>query len=337
MSKLIPDVSHWVYVKDWDKLNVEFMIAKATQGTSCTDPKVSEFIAGCEKHGIPYWLYCYLNKGNELEQTKYMVSVCKGKIGEHFVGYALDFEKDNKEADIIECINYIKSIKEKCLVYGKCALSAIKKTYGENVGYWYARYGLNTGSYDPAYPVKTQYEQYVDLHQYTSVGTCAGLSCKGDLNRLTGKRSVEWFKTRYGASESVSEGNTESTADKTESWKGNEKYYLENSMVGEWQTAMNKGFDTTELIVDNKFGINSQTFAQKHILWSGQTHNCISAIRWLRKTLRDVYKFTKLPYDGYWDSYLDTCVETFQKNRNITPDKKVGLVTTYWLLSGIVK
>ena len=205
MGKLIPDVSHWVFVNDWDKLNVEFMIAKATQRTNCIDSRLFEFIEGCEAHKIPYWLYCYLEKGNELAQAKYMVSVCGPKTGKYFVGYALDFERDNEEKDILECIRYIESLKEKCLVYGKCALSAVAKTYGENVGFWYARYGKDTGVYDPAYPVKSQYEPYADLHQYTSAGKCPGLCANGDLNRLTGKRSLEWFKTRYKASEGVTE------------------------------------------------------------------------------------------------------------------------------------
>ena len=65
-----------------------------------------------------------------------------------------------------------------------------------NTEYWYARYGKDTGKYDPAYPVKTVYEPYVDLHQYTSKGTCPGMSAKCDLNRLTGKRDLSWFITK---------------------------------------------------------------------------------------------------------------------------------------------
>lgn len=122
----------------------------------------------------------------------------------------------------------------------------------------------------------------------------------------------------------------------TENIKNDSNYYLENSRVGEWQNAMNIGFDTNELEVDNKFGTCSQNFASTHMLWSGQTHDCITAIRWLRRILRDRYGFTKLPYNGYWDSYLTLCVKTFQKNRNIEDDGKVGLITTYHLLEGTV-
>ena len=127
-----------------------------------------------------------------------------------------------------------------------------------------------------------------------------------------------------------------SSSSGNESWKGDTRYYLNNSAVGVWQAAMNKGFDTNELEVDNKFGAGSQAFAKKHLLWSGQTHNCPTAIKWLQERLR-YYGFTKLEVNGKWSNYLTTCVKTFQKNRGLTQDGKVGLDTTYWLLEGTIK
>lgn len=120
------------------------------------------------------------------------------------------------------------------------------------------------------------------------------------------------------------------------SWKGDEKYYLENSEVGKWQEAMNKGFDTNELEVDNKFGKASQDFAKNHLLWKGQSHNCPTAISWLQNRLR-YFGFSKLEVNGKWSKYLDTCVMTFQSNRNLQKDAKVGLDTTYHLLKGEIK
>lgn len=198
MTKLIADLSHHRYVTDWAKVrdNVEFLISKATQRTDYTDPTLDAFIKGCEDKQIPYWLYCYLENGNELAQARYMVETCKGKTGKYFVGWSLDFECDNATDDILKCIDYITGLNEKCLVYGKCALPAVKQRYGDMVGFWYARYGKNTGKYDSAYPVKSMYAPYTDLHQYTSLGDCPGTSGKGDMNRLTGKRKLSWFTSR---------------------------------------------------------------------------------------------------------------------------------------------
>ena len=127
-----------------------------------------------------------------------------------------------------------------------------------------------------------------------------------------------------------------SSSSSNESWKGDTRYYLNNSAVAEWQAAMNKGFDTNELEVDDKFGAGSQAFAKTHLLWSGQTHNCPTAIKWLQERLR-YYGFTKLEVNGEWSDYLTTCVKTFQNNRGLEADGKVGLITTYWLLEGTFK
>lgn len=120
---------------------------------------------------------------------------------------------------------------------------------------------------------------------------------------------------------------------KNNAWKGNEEYYLDNDDVRKWQHAMNIGFDTDELKEDGRFGVNSQRFAKNHNLWSGQRHNCPTAIKWLRKTLHDKYHFYKLDTDyGKWTDYLTKCVKVFQKNRGLKQDGYVGLITTYYLL-----
>lgn len=101
---------------------------------------------------------------------------------------------------------------------------------------------------------------------------------------------------------------------------------------------MNVGFDlkgADALKEDGKFGADSQAFAKSHNLWSGQKHYCPTAIKWLRKTLHNVYSFTKLDTDyKEWSDYLSKCVMVFQKNRGLTQDACVGLLTTYRLLKG---
>lgn len=135
-------------------------------------------------------------------------------------------------------------------------------------------------------------------------------------------------------SKAVSNSNPAPSKPSTSSSSNTNKYYLANSRVRAWQKAMNKGFGTNELVVDGKFGSASQAFASKHVLSANQKYNCITAINFLRKTLHDVYSFSKLPTTGKWDSYLTTCVKVFQKNRGLTQDGAVGLDTTYYLLKG---
>lgn len=201
---MIADVSNYHKVNDWAKVksNCSFLIGRATQGdgTKTTanllksvDRYCYEFIAGCEEHGIPYWLYVYLDKGNEKKQAEYMVKVCKDKVGAYFRGYVLDVEASNTAAGVQEALDYIKTQSAKTMIYvgynNYTQYKSVVDNRGENCAWWQARYGVNDGYWDKTKAIRDG----VDLHQYTSNGTCAGISGKCDLNRLTGTKPESWF------------------------------------------------------------------------------------------------------------------------------------------------
>ncbi|MCC8181934.1 MAG: peptidoglycan-binding protein [Clostridiales bacterium] len=191
-----PDISHYHPVEDWSKVkaNCPFLISKATQGMSYVDPTLTEFIQGCEANKIPYWLYAYLSKGSELAQAKYLISTCKGLVGDYFRGYVLDVEAGNTAANVKAALDYLEGLGGKCIIYTMYAQYSTYKSVitgrGENTAWWEARYGKNDGSYNSSYPA----HDGADLHQYTSKGSCPGISgsvC--DLNRLTGTKAENWF------------------------------------------------------------------------------------------------------------------------------------------------
>ena len=207
---LIADVSHHKPIKDWSlvKKNCSFLVCKATQGTDHIDSTLKDFISGCEKNKIPYWLYCYLNAdGTEVEQAKFMVKTCESLVGSFFIGYCIDAEKNSlkhknpkcrgklpKAENVKKAVDYIKSLDYKAMFYGTAYLDVIKAVRDENCAIWYARYGKNNGKYDPKYGVKETYQKYVDLHQYTSLGNCPGIAAGCDLSRVTNlTKPLSWF------------------------------------------------------------------------------------------------------------------------------------------------
>ena len=196
-----PDISHWIPVKNWSevKANCPFIISKATQGTNYIDPTLDSFIRGCEANGIPYWLYTFLNKGNERAQAEYMVRVCKPKVGKYFRGYILDIERNNTAAGVQSALDYLKSLGGKCMIYTMYAQYSIYKNVianrGSSCAWWEARYGAITGSYSSKYPCHSG----VDLHQFTSKGTVAGIGYPVDLNRVCGSKKIAWFTGGGGA------------------------------------------------------------------------------------------------------------------------------------------
>lgn len=196
----IPDISHWKPVQNWAqaKANCSFIISKATEGVGYVDSTLNSFIAGCEKNGIPYFLYTFLRKGNEKGQAQFLVNTCKSKVGKYFRGYVLDVESGNSAAGVKAALDYLKSLRGRCILYTMYSQYSTYKSVidsrGENVAWWEARYGSNNGSYSSAFPCHGG----VDLHQYTSKGTCPGIGSTVDLNRLTGTKNLEWF-TRTGS------------------------------------------------------------------------------------------------------------------------------------------
>ena len=192
-----PDLSHYNPVTDWAavKRNCPFLISKATQGTDYIDPYLFDFIRGCEENRIPYWLYVFLNRGNETAQTAFLLATCKERIGAHFCGYILDVEMDNTAADVRAALQYLQKNVKKTMLYTMYAeyerYAAVIRDRPSSCAWWEARYGDNDGTYDSAYPCHAG----ADLHQYTDRGTCPGIDGETDLNRLTGEKPERWFTT----------------------------------------------------------------------------------------------------------------------------------------------
>lgn len=193
-----PDISHHHPVADWDALakSAKFIISKATQRKNYTDQTLDSFIKECEARKIPYWLYAYLEKGDELAQAKYLVKVCKPKVGKYFIGYVLDVEAGNLAVDVKIALEWLKRQTAKVMLYTGYSDYRVYKDLivnrSANCGWWEARYGKNDGTYNDAYPC----HDGADLHQYTSNGDCPGVKGKVDLNRLTGTLPLEWFTTQ---------------------------------------------------------------------------------------------------------------------------------------------
>lgn len=197
MSKYYPDISHYNPVEDWKtvKENCPFLISKATEGRTFVDSYLDTFIKKCEKREIPYWLYTFLLKGNEVEQAKFLVKTCKPKIGNFFVGYILDVEDGNSEKNVKKALKYLNGLRVKTMIYTMYfQYSDYKSLIDSRPGHcawWEARYGKNDGKYSSKYPCHTG----VDLHQYTSDGVCPGIGSGIDLNRITGMgKKKKWFK-----------------------------------------------------------------------------------------------------------------------------------------------
>jgi GH25 family lysozyme M1 (1,4-beta-N-acetylmuramidase) len=264
---LYPDISHHHPVNNWVavKQNCPFLISKATEGTTFVDSTLGSFIKGCELNGIPYWLYTFLRKGHEKAQAEFMVKNCKDKVGKYFVGYILDVERDNDAANVKAAMDYINGLGVKTMVYTGYKdynkYSSILKNRPAHCAWWEARYGQNTGSYSPAYPCHTG----IDLHQYTSNGSCNGISGRCDLNRIVQKGEA-WYKTPITKATATAEAVTVNV--------GVLKSGMKNNTVKALQMLLN-GWGYNCGTVDGSFGPKTVTAVKNFQKAKGLTQDAV--------------------------------------------------------------
>lgn len=232
---MIPDISHYHPVDDWAavKADCSFIISKATEGVSYVDSTLDDFISGCENYKIPYWLYAYLDEGNELAQAKFLINTCNSSVGDYFRGYVIDVEDGNSSSGVQSALEYLEGQGGKCMIYTAYASYSTYKSViqGRSSGtaWWEARYGKNDGSYNSFYPC----HDGVDLHQYTSAGSCDGISGACDLNRLTGNKAETWFTAETETATTIVEDEIVTLDDFKELWQ-EMREELQDNDSGEW-------------------------------------------------------------------------------------------------------
>ena len=201
-EQYIPDISHYHPVNDWTavKESCPVIFSKATQGTEFVDSTLKDFVKGCEQYNIPYWLYTYLNRGNELAQTKFLVETCKDLVGNNFIGFVLDVEANNKPENVRKAYDWLAKRYRAMIYTGYADYSKYKEIVQDIPMWWEARYGKNDGAYSAAYPCHAD----VDLHQYTSLGDCPGIKGKADLNRIV-KAALSDFTQYMNAPEPIAD------------------------------------------------------------------------------------------------------------------------------------
>lgn len=196
METCVIDISHHNTGIRWNAIKnsgMPFVIIKGTQRTDFISPTLDNYIQECEVRQIPYWIYAYLEKGNEKAQASFLVRATKGLIGDYFVGYALDAEEGNSAKNIYPALDVIKSATKtgKAMFYGEVSVwkKIVANGSSKNVVFWEARYGKNDGTYNPRYAPS----KYASLHQFTDNALTPFSSGEVDVNRLTGVTPLEWF------------------------------------------------------------------------------------------------------------------------------------------------
>ncbi len=201
------DVSHHQYDRGFDitKIDCDFVICKATQGSTFVDKACDKMYQKAKKMGRKLGVYHYYGGGDPIEEADWFVKNIKGYIGEAIL--VLDWEKDqNKRFTEGQEVAYkfLKRVYEltgvKPLIYmskSVCRDYDWSKVVAGSYGLWMAQYANKTPTGYKSKPWTdakgTGAFKLVAIHQYTSSGYLPGYPYNLDLDIAYMTRSA-WDK-----------------------------------------------------------------------------------------------------------------------------------------------
>lgn len=198
------DVSNWQRGIDVTQMHdVEFVIAKATEGTSYVNPDCDRVYQDAKNVGKKTGVYHFARKGDAITQAKYFVDHISGYIGHSVL--VLDYESSAVDQgvgwakDWLDAVYNMTGVKPVIYmsnsVINRYDWSSVSDHYSLwNAGY-YSGYNTIYGFVDNP-PLRGSLGEFYDntvLYQYTSSGRLRGWSENLDLDIFYGD-SAQWDK-----------------------------------------------------------------------------------------------------------------------------------------------
>lgn len=196
------DVSNWQAGIDVTQMgDVEFVIAKATEGTSYVNPDCDRVYHDAKESGKKTGVYHFARKGDAIAQAKYFVDNISGYIGQSVL--VLDYESSAVDQGVGWAKDWLDAVYNmtgvKPVIYMSNSVirrydwSEVSANYSLwNAGY-YAGYNTIYGFVDnpPMYGLLGEFTDNTVLYQYTSSGRLNGWTENLDLDIFYGD-SADW-------------------------------------------------------------------------------------------------------------------------------------------------
>ena len=194
------DISHWQKNINLDVVPCDFVICKATEGTTFVDSTCDRFYQQAKKNGKLLGVYHYADGGDVHKEADFFINNCKNYIGEAIL--ILDWESKGNASFGKNDFNWVKTWLD--YVHAKTGVkpmlyiskSIMNKFTGiGDYGLWVAQYA----NYNPTgYQEKPWNEGAYKcaMRQYTSSGRLNGYDGNLDLNKFYGDASA-WRKYAF--------------------------------------------------------------------------------------------------------------------------------------------
>lgn len=254
------DVSSWQSGIDVSQMSdVEFVIAKATEGTSYVNPDCDRVYHDAKDSGKKTGVYHYATTGDAIAQAEYFVDNISGYIGESVL--VLDYESSAVDQGVGWAKDWLDAVYNmtgvKPVIYMSNSVihrydwTDVSEQYSLwNAGY-YAGYATIYGFIEnpPLYGGLDEFSDNTPLYQYTSSGRLNGWSGNLDLNIFYGDSSDWDTLAGYTGSEDYTPSEPEHhTEDKI-------IYYTVQS--GDTLSGIAQQYNTTYMYLADINGINN--------------------------------------------------------------------------------
>ncbi|WGW11863.1 GH25 family lysozyme [Saxibacter everestensis] len=260
------DVSHWQGAINWSKVDPDFIIFKATEGTSYTDPTYAANMAAARERDLLVGMYHFAKGGNAVQEADHFLSRAGHRAGELM---ALDWEIDHRDPDGWAA-EWLRRVAAKTgvvpLIYMNTSTLKARswtKVRRTGAGLWVARPGSSDPGTGP-WPVRA-------LWQYSFKGSTPGIAGDVDLNYFAGDQSA-WKRYGGGGTGSTPPPDTKAAPKfplPAGSYFGPKDgpstsvsgYYSHNSDLQRWQTQVrSRGW---AIAVDGLYGDQTASVARQ--------------------------------------------------------------------------
>lgn len=269
------DISKWNPI-DISKVPCDFVIVKATQGTSYVSPKYKEQITQANNLGKLLGVYHYASAGGAIAEAEHFLQTVSDYIGKAVL--VLDWEGDQnanfKHPDY--ALAWLKYVKEKTGITPFIYMS--KSVCREYAKQWDSSYPLWCAQYKNQQPTGYQDNPWTDtkgfgawdgckILQYSSKGNLPGYNGNLDLDKSYMDRS-EWL--RWASGDLLPEQPSEPTEQVRPILRKGDR----GEVVRAWQMLLKeKGYDIGKSGADGIFGNDTEKavmcYQQDHQIEAG--------------------------------------------------------------------
>lgn len=201
------DISGWQSDIDVAKVPCDFVIVKATQGTSITSNSFTKQINAANAAGKLLGVYHYIDGSGAAAEMKHFYNVIKDWVGKAII--CLDWEEYqnsqfNNAPYLGDCIKEIQALTGKTIVLytGMYYYGALEQGDKYGCKRWIAKYASNNTVNGYQSTPWDEAETPCWIRQYTGAGRLSGYSGNLDLNKAY-CTAEEWAKIAGGGASSV--------------------------------------------------------------------------------------------------------------------------------------